>query len=205
MPARKNLVGCVFERWTVLEYAGPGTVGATWRCRCECGTERVVNANSLMAGTSASCGCFASEMAGATHTIHGHNSRTRGQSPTYISWRSMLKRCNDPRQPGYQNYGGKGIKVCEEWKSFEKFLADMGERPEGKTLDRIDGNGNYEKSNCRWFDMTEQANNRSNNHHLTYKCETHTVAQWAKILNIPVGTIRARLFRGFGTEDALKR
>jgi hypothetical protein len=117
----------------------------------------------------------------------------------------MLKRCNDPKQTGYQNYGGKGIKVCEDWKTFEGFLADMGERGEGKTLDRIDSNGNYEKSNCRWFDMKEQANNRSNNHLLTHNGETHTVAQWAEKLGIKDGTIRARLFRGFSTEDALKQ
>jgi hypothetical protein len=117
----------------------------------------------------------------------------------------MLRRCNDPKQTGYQNYGGKGVTVCEDWKTFEGFLADMGEREDGKTLDRIDGNGNYEKSNCRWFDMKEQANNRSNNHLLTHNGETHTVAQWAEILGIKDGTIRGRLFRGFSTEDALKR
>lgn len=204
MPARKNLVGCVFERWTVVEYAGPGSSCAQWLCRCSCGVERVVNSASLVSGRSSSCGCFAKEMASINSMSHGHNTNS-GQSPTYKSWRSMLRRCNDPKQPGYKNYGGKGIKVCEEWKVFSNFLADMGEREIGKTLDRIDGNGNYEKGNCRWFDMKEQANNRSNNHHLTHNGETHTVSQWAEKLNISDGTIRARLFRGFSTEDALRQ
>ena len=151
-----------------------------------------------------SCGCFASEIATATHTTHGHNKRS-GQSPTYKSWRNMLRRCTDVKHPSYANYGGRGISVCEEWMVFSGFLRDMGERPETKTLDRIDSNGNYEKSNCRWLDMKEQANNRSSNHLLTHNGETHTVAQWAEKLGIKDGTIRARLFRGFSVEDALRQ
>lgn len=204
MPARKNLVGCVFERWTVIEYAGPSKNCAKWLCRCSCGVEKVVYSNSLITGRSSSCGCFAKEMASLNRMEHGHNTRS-GQSPTYKSWRNMLRRCTDPKHGSFKNYGGRGIKVCEEWKTFDKFLADMGERESGKTLDRIDSNGNYEKSNCRWFDMKEQANNRTNNHHLTHNGETHTVSQWAEKLNISDGTIRARLFRGFSTEDALRQ
>lgn len=203
MPARNNLVGCIFGRWTVADYHGSSGQGAMWNCVCDCGTRKPVHASSLTTGRSLSCGCWQRESLALSKAQHGHNRRSTGQSPTYKSWRNMLKRCNDPKQTGYKNYGGKGIKVCEAWKSFDAFLADMGERPEGKTLDRIDGNGDYTKENCRWMDMREQANNRSNNHLLTHDGETHTVAEWARILGIPDGTIRARLFRGLSDEDAL--
>lgn len=204
MPAIKNLIGCEFGRWTVIEYAGTSGQGATWTCKCKCGTVKPVRSASLLNGLSTSCGCFARDSLAERATQHGHNTRKTGQSPTYKSWRAMLKRCNNPKQTGYQNYGGKGIKVCKEWESFERFLSDMGERPEGKTLDRIDNDLDYTKDNCRWMNMTEQANNRSTNTRLTYKGQTHTISQWADILGIKRVTISSRLFRGASVEDALK-
>jgi hypothetical protein len=202
MPVLKNLVGCIFGRWEVLEYSGSSGQGAKWLCRCECGTEKPVNASSLLSGRSESCGCLMKE-ALSLRSIHGHI-RGGKQSATYVVWRGMLRRCADANHPSYANYGGKGIRVCERWKSFEAFLDDMGERPEGKTLDRIDGNGGYSKDNCRWFTMREQANNRANNHLLTRRGETHTIAQWAELLGVKEGTIRSRLFRGASDEDALR-
>lgn len=204
MPARKNLIGCVFGKWTVIDYAGPGTVGATWNCSCECGTSRRVNASSLLAGTSTSCGCSGAEALGLRMTVHGHLSGGK-HSPTYTVWRGMLRRCSDQTHPSYANYGGKGVAVCERWKLFEAFLEDMGERPDGKTLDRVDGSKGYSKSNCRWFTMKEQANNRANNHLLTFRGETHNIAEWATILGIKEGTIRARVCRGATDDEALKQ
>lgn len=202
MPAIKNLIGCIFGRWEVLEYAGSSGQGAKWRCRCECGTERPVNASALISGKSSSCGCAARD-ANSLAARHGHM-RGGKQSPTYSAWRSMLRRCSDAAHPSYANYGGRGIKVCERWKSFEAFLEDMGDRPEGKTLDRVNGNGDYCKENCRWLTMKEQANNRANNHLLSYRGETRTVSQWASVLGIREGTIRSRLFRGATDEEALR-
>lgn len=173
-----------------------------WLCRCDCGTERAVHAASLLSGKSISCGCWQRDFLALEKPKHGHN-RRGNQSLTYKSWRNMLRRCNDPKHGSYHNYGGRGIKVCEEWRSFEVFLSDMGERPEGKTLDRIDGNKGYSKENCRWMDMREQANNRANNHLLTHNGETHTIAEWARILGVADGTIRARVHRGFSDADAL--
>lgn len=117
----------------------------------------------------------------------------------------MLRRCNDPKHTSYSNYGGKGIEVCDEWKSFERFLDDMGQRPEGKTLDRIENDKVYSKDNCRWMSMHEQANNRDNNVRLNYQGKSLTIAEWARELGINVNTIRVRLLRGKSTEDALSK
>lgn len=203
MPARKNLQGKSFGRWTVENYGGPGTCGATWYCKCDCGTLRRVNANSLLSGASTSCGCSGAEALAKRATVHGHN--TKGQSETYKRWRNMLSRCNDPSHTSFRNYGAKGITVDPRWaKSFVAFLEDMGECPKGKTLDRIDGTKGYCKDNCRWFTMKEQGNNRNNNRYLTFRGETRNVVAWAEILGIKEGTIRARLSRGATDEDALR-
>lgn len=203
MPARKNLIGCEFGRWKVIDYAGPGGSCAMWLCRCQCGSEKSVTSSSLLNGRSKSCGCYLKESARKRQLIHGHNTK-KGQSPTYKSWRAMLKRCDDPKQNGYHNYGGKGIGVCDEWRSFECFLRDMGERPDCKTLDRIDNSLGYTKENCRWMSMKEQANNRSTNTRLTHQGKTHTISEWADILGIKRITISSRLFRGASIENALK-
>lgn len=201
MPARKDLVGKRFGRWIVTAYGGPGTSGATWVCVCDCGTARRVNASALLAGTSRSCGCLSEELK-TERATHGH---TRGgHSPTFSVWRSMHARCSNPKHPSYQNYGGRGVKVCESWKAFEAFLDDMGARPEGMTLDRIDNDGSYCKENCRWISMKENSNNRRNNRLLTLHGKTHTVSQWAALTGLNESTIRARLFRGDTDEEALR-
>ncbi|MBE9031822.1 hypothetical protein IQ266_18975 [filamentous cyanobacterium LEGE 11480] len=123
---------------------------------------------------------------------HGH--RINGKSsPTYVSWLSMHDRLNRTTCNGYENYGGKGIKVCDEWESFEAFLQDMGERPNGKTLDRIDHSGDYCPANCRWATAHEQARNRSNNRWISFQGKRRILADWATELGLTGSALARRL------------
>lgn len=133
-----------------------------WACLCSCGNVKVVAACSLISRDVQSCGCLYKERSGTDSVSfrHGHAGRTGKRSPTYASWTAMRTRCTNPNSPRWSSYGGRGITVCDRWQEFKNFLDDMGERPEGKTLDRIDVNGNYEPKNCRWATQKEQHDNQ---------------------------------------------
>lgn len=133
-----------------------------WRCQCDCGALVAVRQDSLLRGGSRSCGCLVPQSVAVRSTTHG---RTRGSTkfscPTYRSWHSMKQRCLDPNHENYPRYGGMGVKVSDRWRhSFENFVADLGERPLGHTLDRVDPDGNYEPGNVRWADAVTQNNNQ---------------------------------------------
>jgi hypothetical protein len=165
MRRAEDLTGKTFGRWQVIGQSEKDIRGrSTWKCVCECGTARTVRNDLLTRNISKSCGCLAAEFSAQRKTIHGHcaDGNVNGNS-TYVTWKSMKQRCiNTTDKKKKKNYFDKGITICERWaNSFENFLADMGERPDGKTLDRIDGKGNYEPSNCRWADWLEQNTNKS--------------------------------------------
>jgi len=137
-----------------------------WMCACECGAETIVTTDRLNQGDTRSCGCLARDttrelgLRFGPQIKHGHN-RGHSPTPTYRSWQGMKARCSNPNDPYFHRYGGRGITVCDRWKEFENFLSDVGVRPEGRTLDRIDPDGNYEPGNFRWATPVEQAQNRS--------------------------------------------
>jgi hypothetical protein len=160
-----DITGQRFARLIVLNDAGRNQRGLVlWLCCCDCGNKIIVPGICLRSKNTRSCGCLQRDIARKIHLVHGHMPH-RAPTKTYNSWMAMRQRCNDPGQKHYNRYGGRGIKVCERWSSFENFLADMGERPAGLTLDRYpDNDGNYEPGNCRWATPAEQ---RKNQRHAT--------------------------------------
>jgi hypothetical protein len=151
-PGRGHLTDETGNRYNKLTVIGRATRGrrTLWLCRCDCGGERAVTGGQLRQGAVRSCGC--TRTAPRTHGM----ARTR----IYNIWHAMLRRCRNPNVADYPNYGGRGIRVCDRWQRFENFYADMGDRPEGKSLDRIDNNGNYEPGNVKWSDAKEQKANQ---------------------------------------------
>lgn len=180
---------------------GPAVSGKI-PCHCECGTERMVAKYSLETGQSKSCGCLRRELLPTHKVTHGHGRKGK-QSGTYKSWSEMLARCRNPKSRIYSYYGGRGISVCDRWIKFENFLADMGGRPVGKSLDRIDVDGNYEPENCRWATATEQARNTRSNHRILCDGRMMTVAEAAEIKGLRKRMVYLRLSAGWSVERAL--
>lgn len=188
-----DLVGKTFGALAVIERAGSRPRGGVmWACRCACGATTVVDGANLRKGATKSCGCKQNAGQRATHGMAG--------TPTYVSWLNMRARCNDPTADQFAHYGGRGVTVCEAWRSFEGFFADMGERPAGTTLDRIDPNGNYEASNCRWASAVEQARNRRGALLVAHNGVSATLGAWSDQSGIPYKTLWQRYhvsgFRG---------
>jgi hypothetical protein len=166
-----------------------------WMCLCECGATTFVESSMLRRGRTRSCGCL--------KRTHGH---TVGgmMSGTYRTWRDMLGRCCDPKRKEFERYGGRGISICDRWRSsFADFLADMGEKPPGLTIERINNNGNYCKENCRWATVAEQNRNQRRNHWILVGNETKTLTDWSIDRGVPRSTIHKRLAKGWLPDRAV--
>jgi hypothetical protein len=189
-----------FGRLVVTGFAGMIRRGRHWTCRCDCGNTSTVGTAQLLSGHTKSCGCLKDDLL-------VDRSRTHGVSGTaeYDAWFQMLKRCTDPSTKHYDRYGGRGITVCERWRSLENFLADMGKRPSPRhSIDRIDNNGNYEPSNCRWATMSVQKRNYSRNRFYSYSGKTLCLKDWSREMGIHMNTLRSRLDKmGWSFEQSI--
>jgi len=194
-----DYTGLRFSCWLVISEAYKIGKQRAWNCLCDCGTSKIIAGHSLKKGDSKSCGCrkgdYISEKIG-THK--------RSKSSIYSIWISLRDRCNNSNDPSYQNYGGRGITVCERWdSSFENFLADMGERPKGAQIDRIDNNGDYCPENCRWVNAKSNSRNRRNNNVVTFNGKSMTIAEWSEVTGLPDKTLYYRISKGWSIERAL--
>ncbi len=198
----ENLIGKKFERLVVLKRMDSDrNRNSRWLCRCDCGKEKIIIGRNLKNGNTKSCGCLYRE---GNNTKHGHSTRTK-MSKTYSTWQGMIQRCTNPNNKRYQDYGGRGIKVCQKWLKFINFLEDMGEPPSNKhQIDRIDNDGNYCKENCRWATSKEQNRNSRNNRLITYKGKTQCLIELAEEYQIPYTILLDRINRlGWSIEKAL--
>jgi len=163
MKPSDDLTGCKFGKLTAICRIESLYVckHKYWNCKCDCGNEKQIRANHLVNGLILGCGCDRYKKVSEKNKKHGHSSGGKW-SPIYVSWAAMINRCKSPKSNRWHRYGGRGIKVCEQWKSFDGFLKDMGKSwKEGLSIDRINNDGNYEPSNCKWSTPKEQANNKS--------------------------------------------
>lgn len=200
-----DLTGQVFGRLTVVGRATPPisekSNAARWECVCQCGNRIAAETYLLRRGSVSSCGCLARDETIRRSTKHG-----LCYTPEYKAWQSMRKRCQNPNDHSYPDYGGRGISVCTEWdQSFERFLADMGPRPStDHSLDRIEVGGNYEPTNCRWATRIVQQGNRRNVERVEYLGETKAIPEWAHEFGLTPSCLRQRLEKGWDLERALK-
>lgn len=201
----KDLTGKKFGRWTVLkqveDYIFPnGEHRKQWLCKCECGTERIVLGKILRNGQSKSCGCWRNEKAKKDSTTHGMS-----HSRLYNIYSNMKDRCYNKKTSSYKRYGGRGIKICQEWlddfENFKNWALPNGYN-DSLTIDRINNNGNYEPSNCRWITSKEQQSNTRRNLYITYNGEVHTLAEWERIMGVKTGLLGKRLRKGWDIKKA---
>lgn len=200
----QNLAGLTIGSWKVVSRAENGTGGRTrWRCLCACGTEKIVPSCHLKSGKSVSCGCV--RPSGDKHPAFKHGGK-RDHARMYRTWCNIIQRCENPANPGYADYGGRGIKICARWRNdFVAFMEDMGPRPSpAHTVDRRNNDGNYEPANCRWADRKTQSRNRRGRHYVTIKGETMPLSAAVERFGGNYGTIKWRLRIGQSVEEAFR-
>lgn len=173
-----------------------------WLCRCDCGKITISTASTLRGGNTKSCGCLRQEKSKARFTTHGAKV-DKTVTPEYVVWSLMRDRCSNPSNKKFDYYGGKGIKVCQRWDDFSLFLADMGTRPPGLTIDRINADGDYEPCNCRWATRKEQSRNREYCRRVVWDGKEQLLWKLADEYGVPVHTVHQRLNRGWSLDRTL--
>lgn len=205
MPQLIDRTGRVYGRLRVVGRfeCGPASKGqrTKWVCVCECGAEKIATGHELASGDTTSCGCFQRESTGDRHRRHGMT-----RTPTYNSWQAAKQRCHDPKAAKYPSYGGRGIKMCNRWReSFDAFLEDMGERPKGMTLDRIDQCKGYEPDNVRWATAQEQSINRGTTQLRRWRGGWMTTRQISEVEGVSFNSLR-KYVRSYRTiQDAVEK
>lgn len=190
-------IGQKINRLTVIDgHTGVKSKARMCRCLCECGVIKEFQISNILLGKSKSCGCLSRQVTISRNKTHG-----KSKSPEYAVWSRMHSRCTNPIVERYPQYGGRGIRVCTRWNSFDSFFEDMGEMPSNRhSIGRIDNDGNYESSNCRWETKEQQANNKSTNVFIEWRGDRKTYAQWAKATGISYWTIVQRHRSGMPEE-----
>lgn len=187
-----NMIGRHFGRWTVVGFWDVFGGEKRWICQCDCGERVGIYENLLLSAKIESCICS---------KYHKPIKRTKiTPRKVYAVWHNMIRRCENPKARNYKNYGGRGIKVCKRWRNLKNFYEDMGECPEGMSIDRIDNDGDYSPANCRWATKKEQSNNTRRNHNIEYAGITMTLAQWSEELGISRAALESRFRSGWSVE-----
>lgn len=201
MSKREDLTGRRFGRLTVVEFYGNDNGGRPrWLCECDCGGTAIVRSYDLKGGKVVSCGCYWRERLVECNTTHN---MAKEHSKLYYEHYNMIKRCHDPKCKNYNNYGGRGIKVCDRWREdIHNFYDDVSGLPhfeeDGYSLDRIDNDGDYTPNNVRWATIKEQNLNKRNTLIFIYKGETRTLKEWSEIFNVPYNILYQRVRRNGG-------
>lgn len=192
--------GARFGFYTVVEKLPHDSRNHTlWLCKCDCGTTKQVIDTTLKRTRAPNCGCQTKRLLHERHITHG-----RSKTLVYKAWAAMKERCLNPANIHFESYGGRGITVCERWRnSFADFIADMGERMSGCTLERIDNNGNYEPGNCKWATRREQQRNRRCNRILVVNGTAKCISAWAEEMGVTFSVISNRLSYGWSDEEAV--
>ncbi len=171
-----------------------------WRCRCSCGKLHTARQDALLSGKIRSCGHLQREYAlsGDAHRSHGMS-----ETPIWHTWKSMLRRCEEVGHKDYPNYGGRGISVCERWHTFENFYADMGDKPDGMSIERTHNEEGYSPDNCVWATKQEQNRNTRSTHFVVVGGRKTSLAEAVEQSGLPYHTVKSRIYRGWSIEDAL--
>lgn len=193
---KNDITGQRFSRLLAVKFVPDNSDISKFMCICDCGLEKVIHAQSLIRGLTKSCGCLQKELAANRNTTHGQSGLSR--SKTYNSWAGMMDRGEWGGHPSYSRYGAVGIRVDKRWHKFENFYSDMGERPNGASIDRIDNSKGYSLLNCRWANRRDQSLNRSNTKKIIYKEEVMPVFILCENLGISHSAFRSRTVRRKG-------